>query len=410
MISSSTAHEYDTRLTAFRAFSRDYPDAVTYAMKTWIEPYGPKIVAFWVNQVAHFGHSTTSMAESSHSSLKAYLVFGSGDLATVFRKLQLFWSAQVSELSLERQKRQKKVAFRLQNQLFEEIKSKVVTQAAQIIEQELRALPQRPSAAAPLPPLTPAQEICGDACNRMNIALGLPCRHRLLPHLRDSRPLEIAEIDVHWWWHRPADFHAGAGAEDHDAQDSDPPSPPPPPASPETREPAIIRGKGRPRGSVAVQKTTKGKNRGARSTRRIPSAFENTENDEIAEAAAAPPSTAPGRLTSIPGRPVSSTRGRPGRRRLHRTPTPTPSPSPSPVHGGDDDLYEPGTTAPRRSARFLTALEDGEDDDLAGDEVGDGLISAHLEGRLDRRIEQDQQDELTLQEDSQIFSCIHVAI
>lgn len=352
------------------------------------------------------------MAESSHSSLKAYLMFGTGDLATVFRKLQLFWSAQARELSLEREKRLNKVAFSLQVNIFQEIKSKVVTQAAQIIERELRTLPKRASARAPLRPLTPAEAVCGDACNRLNIVMGLPCRHLLYPYVRDCEPLQMAEISVHWWWHRPALLAAAAAGEDHRGSGDDPGPPSPSPPSSDIREPAIIRGKGRPRGSVATQGTTKGRNRGAHGTRRIPSALENAEADEIAEALAAPPSTAPPMLQS-------STRRGP---RLHqdvtrrrRTPTPSPSPSPSPVRGGDDDPYEPGTAAPRRSARYITSLEDDveeEDSDTAqtDDEHEDGLISAYLEGPLDTRIHADEQDELAAQDDEEIHSCIEVAM
>jgi hypothetical protein len=130
------------------------------------------------------------------------------------------------------------------------------------------------------------------------------------------------------------------------------------------------------------------------------------ENNEIAEAAVVPPLTAPARLASIPGQLISSTRGRGGRRRLYYTPTPTPSPTPSPSPSLDsDNPYKVGTTAPRRSARFIAALEDNEDSDLTsskadGSKAGDSLISARYEGLIDIQIRQDKEDELTTVDDS----------
>ena len=49
-----------------------------------------KLVICWTNQVPHMGHVTTSAVESSHSSIKKYLVTSRGDLKSVFERLVLF--------------------------------------------------------------------------------------------------------------------------------------------------------------------------------------------------------------------------------------------------------------------------------------------------------------------------------
>jgi hypothetical protein len=185
------------RLKAFLEDKRFSQNATNYCMKTWLTPYKEKIVAYWVNKVPHFGHSTTSVAESSHASVKAYLVQGSGDLATVFQKLCLYWENQCRELSLERSKRQNKVAFSTLMPLFNKIQSKIVPQAAQILETTLQQLPKLKSN-LPIGPL-PDGDICGGSCDRLTVGMGLPCRHVLYHHMQEWVPLQLQEIDAHWW-------------------------------------------------------------------------------------------------------------------------------------------------------------------------------------------------------------------
>lgn len=185
------------RLKTFLGDKRFPRNAADYCMETWLAPYKEKIVAYWVNKVPHFGHSTTSVAESSHASVKAYLVQGSGDLATVFQKLRLYWGNQARELSLERSKRQNKVAFSTLTPLFKELQSKIVPQAAQILETTLQQLP-KPKSNLPIGPL-PDGDICGGPCHRLTVGMGLPCRHVLYRHMQELAPLQLQEIDVHWW-------------------------------------------------------------------------------------------------------------------------------------------------------------------------------------------------------------------
>lgn len=231
--------EFNQRLNAFQEDGRYPQNATDYCLRTWLTLYKEKIVAYWVNKILHFGHSTTSVAESSHASVKAYLVQGSGDLTTVFRKLRLYWENQTRELSLERAKRQNKVVFSTLPPLFKEIQSKIVPQAARILESTLRQLP-KPKSNLPVGPL-PAGDICGSSCDRLVLGVGLPCRHILHRHIQEWAPLTLQEIDIHWWWYRPAG-------------DRGIPASPEPPGP---QDPLPVRAKGRPKGSVSAQGTVK---------------------------------------------------------------------------------------------------------------------------------------------------------
>ncbi|KAG6232282.1 hypothetical protein E4U24_000735, partial [Claviceps purpurea] len=110
-------------------------------------------------------------------------------------------------------------------------------------------------------------------------ALGVLCRHRLSQRIRDKQPIEEEEIDPHW-----RRYHFGAPKDNNTV------------AGP--FDPLVIRGKGRPKGSVAVDKSTDV----SRTAWRDLSLFEHVQAAEEAEArlhretlnaSKAPSSTAP---------------------------------------------------------------------------------------------------------------------
>ncbi|KAG5742604.1 hypothetical protein H9Q72_014550, partial [Fusarium xylarioides] len=106
--------------------------------------------------------------------------------------------------------------------------------------------------------------------------------------------------------------------------------------------PHIMKGKGRPKGAIATEKTA-----ASGSTRRDPSLFERVEALETAEARVlrAPPSTAPAAIhlaaSSSSSTPSNTTLG------LHQV--------------ADNDSYEPGTQMQRSYQRVFQHLEDTED-------------------------------------------------
>lgn len=84
LISSESVNSFNQQLQQFKAA---HPAAaVRYTLQTWLEPWKEKIVTCFVNQHRHFGHTTTSIVEGLHSSMKRFLWSSTGDLLTVFKK------------------------------------------------------------------------------------------------------------------------------------------------------------------------------------------------------------------------------------------------------------------------------------------------------------------------------------
>ena len=63
LIASSDIDSFDRNLRSFQQLHRYPAPAVHYAVNMWILPWKEKLVAYWVNQVQHFGHRTTSAVE-----------------------------------------------------------------------------------------------------------------------------------------------------------------------------------------------------------------------------------------------------------------------------------------------------------------------------------------------------------
>jgi hypothetical protein len=321
LLTSTTEAVFEERLGSMRRRGK-YPEgAVNYAVNTWITPYKKMLVDCWANKIMHFGNRTSSIVESLHAGIKRFIRSAGGDLASVFRKLKQYWRNQSADIALVRAQGMNKVPYGLEEILFGDVKTAVVVQALRACVKEIEAIPKQPRPDRwDLGPPEPC------ACS-ITASHGLPCRHVLFVALRDHEPLTIAQFDPYWRWDRLA------------------------PAQPASRaglplDPALIRGKGRPRGAL--------------STKRLPSAHENTEVEEAREALP-PPSTAPPKLQKRPAPPT--------------------------------DTYEPGTALPRRSAQLLARLESVADE---GDEFD--LIPVEFEGRFDEKASQLEQETLEAQE------------
>ena len=94
LIASSDIDSFDRNLRSFQQLHRYPAPAVHYVANKWILPWKEKLVAYWVNQVQHFGHRTTSAVES------AYVTSSTGDLKFVFEQLSLYWFNQKETLDL----------------------------------------------------------------------------------------------------------------------------------------------------------------------------------------------------------------------------------------------------------------------------------------------------------------------
>ncbi|EAQ92123.1 hypothetical protein CHGG_00358 [Chaetomium globosum CBS 148.51] len=274
------------------------------------------LVDAWVNKILHFGNRTTSIVESLHAGMKRFISSAGGDLATVFRKLKAYWRNQAADIALARNQAMNKVPFGLSDLLYGDVKSAVVPHALRACEKEVAAIEKQPRAGRwDLGPPEPC------TCS-ITTSHGLPCRHALFLCLRNSEPLSIAQFDPYWRWDRTAIPSLSAS----------------PSRAQRPLDPAVVRGKGRPRGLVATDKSTK----------RLPSAHEITEAEERREALP-PPSTAPARLNK-PAVPA-------------------------------DDPYEAGTAMPRRSGQWMARLESVDDQEAEFD-----LIPTNFEGKFDEKV------------------------
>lgn len=90
LLAAATENDFNKNLATFKTPGRHPKAAVAYTLNTWIGPWKEKLVAFWVDQVPHMGHTTTSAVESAHSAMKKYLVSSKADLKSVFKRMTLF--------------------------------------------------------------------------------------------------------------------------------------------------------------------------------------------------------------------------------------------------------------------------------------------------------------------------------
>jgi hypothetical protein len=326
LVASETEEKFHQNLRTFQQSGKHPKKAVDYVLDTWITPYKEKIVKCWVNKVPHFGNFTTSVAEGSHASLKTYTCSSTGDLATVFSNLQLYWKNQQASISILRAQGLNKVPTWASGALLSLVRDKVVPQCLQALLKEVAQVPEAKQGAYTTPPREPCRCTIQDA-------FGLPCKHTLFVHLRDTKPLELLQVDRHWHWNGPE--AAGSTADE--------------PVRLGPYDPVVVRGKGRPQGAVATQHK---KGCGTTGTRRLPSAFELSATEDQVEAI---PSTQYG---------VPSTQ--------YDVPS----------------TYIPGTIPPRQSHRYMDNLEN--EPALAVTEVA---IPEQFEGLFDEECQKDAQEQ-----------------
>jgi hypothetical protein len=184
LIRSLTPEIYASKLTKFEEPGRHPVEAVQYAMRTWLEPWKTKIVRCYIDQQPHFGTITTSIVESSHASLKRFLLHRStGDLKTVFERLKHFWLHQDVEAAIESAQLRNKV-LTATHFILQKVRFLVSPLAITLISEQLRKLPRQGSLVGPC------------RCS-ITTTHGIPCKHVLEELIRDSKPLELPQIDAH---------------------------------------------------------------------------------------------------------------------------------------------------------------------------------------------------------------------
>lgn len=377
LVNSDTKAVFEKRLADFQRPGKHPQKAVDYSMKTWITPWKEKLIRCYIDKYRHFGHCTTSIVESLHSTMKKFLWSSQGDLSTAFRALDLFWTSQKTTISTQQAISGHKQLTISLHILYANVRHLIAPQAITLMAQELATL-DRKLETAPAGP-------CGTCY--ITAVFGLPCRHLLWRHQRDQEPLRPADVDRYWYWQRDAQ----SGDARTPLQLDDP------------YDPHFMQGKGRPKGALGLEKRA-----AVTTSRRDPILAERVEAWEKAEAAIS--RDLPIRESQYPDRedqpcaqPIKSIDPAPAtdttdaataveaailRGASQPRSNPPPSTAPAAINTSKEsttslgikrlqagDPYEPGTELHRLYMRAFQHLEDVSDDE-AGDAASDGAGSA----------------------------------
>jgi predicted transcriptional regulator len=241
LLNSATEAEYISHLAKFRKHSEA---AIKYVEGTWLTPWKEKLVRYWVDKNLHFGIRVTSPIEGCHATLKSYLMVSTGDLKGVFDRLVLFWPDQHRKIYHSIATEQNKVKHKLNKPYFHIVQSLVHDQALFLIVVECAKLHKAKEQNADLGP-----------CNcTIKQSMGLPCFHTVHKRLLNGGYILPTDIHPFWWYKRPEPSTSSSTVSVQ--------------AHWLILDPAVVRGKGRPRGS----RNKKGY--GITNTRRDPSQFE----------------------------------------------------------------------------------------------------------------------------------------
>lgn len=220
MLASTTKDEYTSRLTQFRTHPED---ATKYVEDTWLI-WKEKLVDLWVNEYSHFRIRYTSPIEGCHAMLKQYLRKSTGDLKGVFDNLIPFWPHQHRKIQNEAAIEQNQVKHRLNKVYFQLIQSLVYNRALFLILAECAKLHKEQEKSNNL-------GICTCAIKK---SMGLPCFHIVSQRLAHPGNILLEDIHPFWWYNRPDASTSSSIATQ---------------VRPIILNPAVVRGKGRPKGA-----------------------------------------------------------------------------------------------------------------------------------------------------------------
>jgi hypothetical protein len=225
VIESTTKEQYHENLQELR---KHKAVAVKYIEKTWLV-WREKIVVYWINKACHFGNITTSRNESSHAAIKNYLRFSTGDHKHFFDAICIFWEDQHRDI--KQGVAQAKVVTRTTTriQLFHDVLQFVHSFALLKIIAERGKLPLKLGDHLLLP--------CKCSINRY---IGLPCFHQIYTIQRGPGVVKLADIEPHWYYNCTLDQRPHLGRQI-------------------LLESAVVKGKGRPKGSKIELPKFKGK-------------------------------------------------------------------------------------------------------------------------------------------------------
>lgn len=179
----------------------------------------------FTNLVAHYGNTSTSRIEGNHAVLKSYLRKSTGDMKSVFDRFQLYWKNQhetmVDQLANEKIRPLHSIQITLLAGVIGYVHSFALRK---IVAQKARIDPDQP----PLLPCT-----CGTPTY-----MGIPCWHILWDRIQGGGMVLSSDIHAHWFYNREDGTEIPAGRQ----------------VIPLLNNPAVVKGKGRPKGALGKRK------------------------------------------------------------------------------------------------------------------------------------------------------------
>ena len=100
LLESHSLDEYDRRRGDLMRQCNGKPNLMTYLNETWL-CMKEAFVKCFTKHYMHFGHSTTSRVEGSHSIMKGVLDVATGDLLTVHSKLDPYFQQQYDQIAAQ---------------------------------------------------------------------------------------------------------------------------------------------------------------------------------------------------------------------------------------------------------------------------------------------------------------------
>lgn len=144
----------------------------------------------WVGTKPHFGNTTTSPIEGSHSGLKAYLGTSSHHLKGVLNEIERMTENKLAKLIDQLSIQHQRLKHHLRHEHLLELHGKVTEKAIQLAFEQLQ--------------LVEKNEAKGPCQGRFSTSMGIPCCHTIRRRLRASeKPLQLDDFHPHWHYNRP---------------------------------------------------------------------------------------------------------------------------------------------------------------------------------------------------------------
>lgn len=175
--------KYAERLIRFEVVCSPWPFFVDYVNKTWLLPHKEKFVKAWTDRVMHMGNTTSSRAESAHSTLKTMLQNSMGDLCKCWDAMNNMITLQHTEIRASMEESLNVVGHRFNIRFYNKLRGFVSRSALTHIADEYDRVKN----------VGIDSSICG--CT-VRTTYGLPCACVLARYLLGTVPLET--VHIHW--------------------------------------------------------------------------------------------------------------------------------------------------------------------------------------------------------------------